>query len=209
MDINRCVVHGRLTVEPTLHYLPNDIAVVRFPIATERAFTGKNGDKQVDFLPIIAWRSYAERLANNLEKGQACAIIGKLQSRKREDIRINVHEILAEDVIFGQVNRGLARDWNQVFLTGRLTTEPELHYVGKPSIAVSRFTLAVERNYQKDNETLVDYIPILVWRSYAERMANDLKQGMSITVIGRVQSREHHQHRTTIHEVHADEIKYG
>ncbi|WP_240377275.1 single-stranded DNA-binding protein [Bacillus piscicola] len=211
MDMNRCIVHGRLTVHPQLHYTKQGIAVVRFPIACERPFTGKNGEKQVDFLPIIAWRSYGERIANNLEKGQECAITGRLQSRVRADIKINTYEILAQDVIFGQTQRGLSKDINHIFFTGRLTVDPELHYVGTDAIAVCQFTVAVERDYtsKENNEAVNDYLSVLAWRSYAERLANDLRQGMAIAVIGRIQARQHHQHQTTIHEVHAEQVKYG
>ncbi|SDJ18538.1 single-stranded DNA-binding protein [Alteribacillus bidgolensis] len=211
MDLNRTVVHGRLTVHPSLNYTSTNIAVTRFPIACERKFVGHDGSKQVDFIPIIVWRSYAERVANNLTKGQECAIIGRLQSRVRTDYNINTYEVLAQDVIFGQQYRGLSVDLNQIFFTGRLTIDPELHYVGKNSVALCRFMVAVKRNYKPSEakEAENDYIPVLVWRSYAERIANDLKKGMVVAVIGRIQARKHHQHPTNIHEVHAEEVQYG
>ncbi|MFB4165773.1 single-stranded DNA-binding protein [Alteribacillus sp. JSM 102045] len=48
MDLNRAVVHGRLTTNPSLHYTDRGIAVTRFPIACERKFLGRDGEKQVD-----------------------------------------------------------------------------------------------------------------------------------------------------------------
>ncbi|WP_051302505.1 single-stranded DNA-binding protein [Salibacterium aidingense] len=213
MDINRFVLHGRLTVPPELRYTEKSIAMVRFPIACERPYQASSeGGKKVDYIPVLVWREYAERVANNLQRGQECAVTGRLQSMVRQDAHMNRHEVMAQDVIFGQHHRGLAKDINQAFFTGRLTKDPELHYVGADSVAVCRFMVVVERDYKPRGaeKADTDYIPVLAWRSYAERLANDLKTGMGVAVIGRLQARKHQQQPSvSMHEVHAEQVKYG
>ncbi|WP_100401113.1 single-stranded DNA-binding protein [Bacillus sp. FJAT-44742] len=210
MDINHCIIQGRLTMDPQLHYTNSGRAVTRFPIACERPYADSNGQKIVDFIPIIVWREYAERVANNLQKGQECVIIGRLQSRIRDDLHINTYEVETQEVIFGQTTRGLSLDVNHITITGRLTTNPELHYVGEDSIAVTRFTIASERSYtDKEGNPKVDYLHAISWRSYGERLANDLVKGMSVTITGRIQSRKHKKQQATIHEIHADKVKYN
>lgn len=78
---------------------------------------------------------------------------------------------------------------NSSSLTGRLTKDVELKYT--PSgIPVGSFTLAVNRNFTKENgEREADFINCVVWRKTAETMANHLKKGSLIGVTGRLQSR--------------------
>ncbi|WP_054636963.1 single-stranded DNA-binding protein [Thalassobacillus sp. C254] len=148
-------------------------------------------------------------MANNLQKGQECAVIGRLQSRIRDDLHINTFEVETQEVIFGQTTRGLAHDVNHITVTGRLTTDPELHYVGNSHVAVTRFTIASERSYtDKEGNTKVDYLNAIGWRSYGERLANDLVKGMPVTVTGRIQSRKHRKQEATIHEIHVGQVKY-
>lgn len=75
---------------------------------------------------------------------------------------------------------------NNISLMGRLTRAPELRYTqnGKP---VASFTLAVDRDYQKDE---VDFINIVVWGKTAEFVNSYLDKGLMATVSGRLQSRE-------------------
>ena len=75
---------------------------------------------------------------------------------------------------------------NNISLMGRLTKDPELRFTqsGKP---VASFTLAVDRDYQKDE---VDFINIVVWGKTAEFVNSYLGKGLMATVSGRLQNRE-------------------
>lgn len=77
---------------------------------------------------------------------------------------------------------------NRVVLVGRLTKDPELRYT--PSgVAVTRFTLAVNRTFSNTNgEKEADFINILVWRKPAENTATFLKKGSLAGVEGRIQT---------------------
>ena len=75
---------------------------------------------------------------------------------------------------------------NNITLMGRLTKDPELRFTqaGKP---VASFTLAVDRDYQKDE---VDFIPIVSWNKTAEFVNSYLGKGLMATVKGRLQNRK-------------------
>lgn len=77
---------------------------------------------------------------------------------------------------------------NRVVLIGRLANDPELKYT--PSgIAVTNFTLAVNRMPNAQGEREADFIPIVVWRQSAEFAANYLTKGRMVAVDGRLQIR--------------------
>ncbi|MDN6161378.1 MAG: single-stranded DNA-binding protein [Atopostipes sp.] len=80
---------------------------------------------------------------------------------------------------------------NNTTLVGRLTKNPELKYTGS-GIAVTNFTLAVERNFtnaQGERET--DFINCVAWRGTAETLSNFAVQGSLIGVTGSIQTRNY------------------
>jgi single-strand DNA-binding protein len=100
---------------------------------------------------------------------------------------------------------------NRVILVGRLTWDPELRYT--PSgVAVTRFRLAVNRNYvNQQGEREADFIDIVTWRGLAENCANHLKKGALVGVDGRLQTRRYeNQEGRTIHvtEVVAEDVRF-
>lgn len=77
---------------------------------------------------------------------------------------------------------------NKVVLIGRLTKAPELRYTSG-GIPVTKFTLAVNRNYtNQQGEREADFIPIVVWRSQAESCCKYLAKGRLVAVSGRIQT---------------------
>jgi single-strand DNA-binding protein len=77
---------------------------------------------------------------------------------------------------------------NRVVLVGRLTKDPELKYT-QTGIAVTRFTLAVNRAFQNaSGEREADFISCVAWRKQAENVANFLKKGSLAGVDGRIQT---------------------
>ena len=80
---------------------------------------------------------------------------------------------------------------NKIILIGRLTRDPELRYTPNGT-AVCNFTLAVERSFtNKNGETEVDFIDIVVWRKQAENCANHLAKGLLCATEGRLQIRSY------------------
>ena len=77
---------------------------------------------------------------------------------------------------------------NRVVLVGRLTKDPELKYT-QTGIAVTRFTLAVNRAFQNaQGEKEADFVSCVAWRKQAENVANYLRKGSLAGVDGRIQT---------------------
>lgn len=78
---------------------------------------------------------------------------------------------------------------NKVTLMGRLTRDPEIRYSqGENSIAIARFTLAVDRRYKKQGEQEADFISCLAFGKSAEHAEKYYRQGLKIAVVGRIQT---------------------
>ncbi|NWL87588.1 single-stranded DNA-binding protein [Paenibacillus sp. 79R4] len=94
---------------------------------------------------------------------------------------------------------------------GRLTRDPELQYTPN-GIAVTKFTLAVDRPFTSQNgEREADFIPVVVWRQAAEACANYLAKGRLVAVEGRIQVRNYENSegkRIYITEVIADNVRF-
>lgn len=77
---------------------------------------------------------------------------------------------------------------NKVILGGRLTANPELKQTGN-GVAVTSFTIAVDRKYQKDSEKKADFITIVAWRQTAEFICKYFTKGSAIIICGELQTR--------------------
>lgn len=99
---------------------------------------------------------------------------------------------------------------NRIVLIGRLTRDPEMRYTSN-GIAVTSFTLAVQRNYaNQQGEREVDFINIVTWRKLAEHCAQYLSKGQLVAVEGSLQIRKNESGgRTYINpEVVADNVRF-
>lgn len=77
---------------------------------------------------------------------------------------------------------------NQVFLTGRLTKDPETRYTAGSQIAVCTFTLAVDRPTKQGEEKKADFPRITVFGRQAENCEKYLSKGKKVAVQGRLQT---------------------
>lgn len=106
--LNKAVLMGRLTADPELKRTPQGKSVTSFTIACERDFKGPNGEKQTDFLDIVAWGKTAEFIYRYFVKGQLIALAGRIQTRTWEDKQSNKRksvEIVADEVHFAEPKR--------------------------------------------------------------------------------------------------------
>ena len=76
---------------------------------------------------------------------------------------------------------------NKIMLMGRLVKNPELRYTNTSNIPVVGFSIAVPRRAKKDQEPVVDFIPIVAWQGTALFVHRYFKQGQPICVDGRLQ----------------------
>lgn len=78
---------------------------------------------------------------------------------------------------------------NKVILIGRLTKDPDIRYTqAQETMAIARYTLAVDRRYKKDGEQSADFINCVAFGKLGEFAEKYLHKGMKIAVEGRVQT---------------------
>lgn len=100
--LNFAVIMGRLTADPELKTTNSGLSVTSFCVAVDRRYQ-KDGEKQADFLNVVAWRQNAEFICKYFHKGQMIAVQGSIQTRNYEDKNGNKRtavEIVAENVSF-------------------------------------------------------------------------------------------------------------
>ena len=107
--LNVAVIMGRLTADPELRHTPNGYAVTSFTLAVDRSFANKEtGERQCDFIDVVAWRGTAEFVCRYFTKGQMMAVDGSIQTRTYEDKQGNKRkavEIQANNVSFTSSKR--------------------------------------------------------------------------------------------------------
>jgi single-strand DNA-binding protein len=72
---------GNLTRDPEVRYTPKGTAMAEFALATNRVFTGEDGEKKEEttFVEITLWARLAEIAQEYLKKGSQAFIEGRLQ----------------------------------------------------------------------------------------------------------------------------------
>lgn len=72
---------------------------------------------------------------------------------------------------------------------GRLTRDPEIKYTqGENSMAIARYTLAVDRRFKRDGEPTADFINCVAFGRGAEFTEKYFRQGLKVVVTGRIQT---------------------
>ena len=80
---------------------------------------------------------------------------------------------------------------NVAVLTGRLVADPELRHTTS-DVAVTSFTIAVDRSYQKGGaDRQADFIDIVAWRGTADFVCKYFRKGQLISVQGSIQTRSY------------------
>ena len=101
--LNHIVLMGRLTRDPELRRTNSGIAVASFSLAVERDYKGEDGQKETDFIDIVAWRNTAEFVSKYFTKGRMAVVSGALQIRTYTDKDGNKSrnaEVIANNVYF-------------------------------------------------------------------------------------------------------------
>ena len=109
--LNHIVLMGRLTRDPELRRTGSGIAVASFTLAVDRDFKSQNGEKECDFIDIVAWRSTGEFVSKYFNKGSMAVVSGRLQIRAWTDKEGNKRrsaEVVADNVYFGSSKRDTA-----------------------------------------------------------------------------------------------------
>lgn len=102
--LNKIILMGRLTRDPELRRTQSGTAVTSFSLAVDRDFKGQNGEKETDFIDIVAWRNTAEFVSKYFSKGRMAVVEGRLQLRDwtdKDGIKRRSAEVIADSVYFG------------------------------------------------------------------------------------------------------------
>lgn len=102
--LNKIVIMGRLTRGPELRRTQSGTPVTSFSLAVDRDFKSQSGEKETDFIDVVAWRQTAEFVARYFTKGRMAVVEGRLQIRDWQDNNGNKRrsaEVIADSIYFG------------------------------------------------------------------------------------------------------------
>ena len=125
--LNKIILMGRLTRDPELHHTGNGTAVVSFSLAVDRDFKSQSGERETDFIDIVAWRSTAEFVSKYFSKGRMAVVEGRLQVRDwtdKDGTRRRSTEVVADNVYFGDSKRPVS-DSDTPAPSGEFTELPD------------------------------------------------------------------------------------
>lgn len=76
---------------------------------------------------------------------------------------------------------------NKVILIGRLVADPEVRYT-QDNKAVSRYRLAVDRQFKKDDQPTADFINCVAFGKNGEFASKYLQKGTKIAIEGQIRT---------------------
>lgn len=103
--MNKAFLIGRLTRDPELRYSSSNAAIANFSIAIDRQYTNGQGQRETDFINIVAFQKQAENIKKYVGKGSLVAVDGRIQTRNYEDKdgkRVYVTEVIVDSIDFLQ-----------------------------------------------------------------------------------------------------------
>ncbi len=107
--LNRIILQGRFVSDPEMRRTGNGTAVTSFTIAVDRDFANQaTGERETDFIDIVAWRNTAEFVNKYFTKGRMAVVQGRLQIRQYTDKDGNKRkaaEVVADSVYFADSNK--------------------------------------------------------------------------------------------------------
>ena len=103
--INKVILIGNLGNDPEMRHTPNGAGVCEFRLATNEAWTDKQGQRQerTEWHRVVVWGKKAEVCSKYLSKGRQVYVEGRLRTRSWEDKEGNKRyttEVVANDVQF-------------------------------------------------------------------------------------------------------------
>ena len=106
--LNKIILMGRLTRDPELRRTQSGTAVASFTLAVDRDYKPQDGERETDFIDIVAWRGTGEFVSKYFTKGRMAVVEGRLQVRDWKDkdgAKRRSTEVVADNVYFGDSKR--------------------------------------------------------------------------------------------------------
>ena len=79
--MNKVILVGNLTRDPEYQTTPSGVALARFSIAVQRRYSNADGNREADFINLVAWRGQADFVNKYFKKGSRIGVCGSLQTR--------------------------------------------------------------------------------------------------------------------------------
>ena len=125
--LNKIILMGRLTRDPELHRTGSGTAVATFSLAVDRDYKSQSGERETDFIDVVAWRSTAEFVSKYFTKGRMAVVEGRIQVRDwtdKDGARRRSTEVVVDNVYFGDSKRAVSES-DTPAPTGEFTELPE------------------------------------------------------------------------------------
>ena len=127
--LNKIILMGRLCTNPELRRTGSGTSVTSFSLACDRDFKSQSGEKETDFIEVVAWKNTAEFVSKYFGKGRMAVVDGRLQIRDWTDKAGNKRttaEVVADNVYFADSKRSESNDnqkENFNALSGRMSDD--------------------------------------------------------------------------------------
>lgn len=95
------MITGNIARDPEARTTQSGISQSTFTVAVQRRFKGQDGQREADFLTVVAWRQTADFCNKYLSKGRKVAVTGSVQTRSytaQDGSKRYVTEIIADNV---------------------------------------------------------------------------------------------------------------
>ena len=102
--LNKVSLSGRCGKDPEKRMTNSGTPVTSVTLAVDRDFKDKNGNKETDWIDVVAYRETANFLANYFTRGRVAIVVGRLQIRTwtdKEGKQRRTSEVVAENIYFG------------------------------------------------------------------------------------------------------------
>ena len=97
--MNLAILIGRLTADPECRTTPSGVEAASYCLAVQRDFKNAQGERDADFINVIAWRAGATLAREHFKKGMKIAVTGRIQTRSydaQDGSKRYVTEIVAD-----------------------------------------------------------------------------------------------------------------
>ena len=104
MALNHVSIQGRVCADIELRYTQSQKPVASFAVAVDRDFSNQSGEREADFIDVIAWNNTAVFAEKYFRKGSMIVVAGRLQTRTytdRDGNKRKATEIVASNIYFG------------------------------------------------------------------------------------------------------------
>lgn len=126
--INNVTLEGRLTKDPQLNQTNSGKSVAQFTIAVDRPYRNANGDREADFINVIAWNKTGELVKNYFKRGNGISIQGSIQTRtydNKNGEKVWVTEVVAREVGFPIQNKEKGPEVSNANQTNSASVSPK------------------------------------------------------------------------------------